>query len=203
MAKHVVRIEKGDGKILGSGFFVAPGWALTCAHVVADLDDVELLPVAGGERLLAHVEARSTPPPPGWQSNLRPFPDLALLSFAGGRGHHCALLATAQPGQVYDCHTWGYARRETGVEPVGSPASFSFQGVEGDGFFALKADVVRPGISGGPLVCPDRRAVTGVMTGTRDPRAPLGGWAAPISALRHVGPGVPDVLSRWERASWR
>jgi S1-C subfamily serine protease len=70
LARHVVRIDTSDGGIRGSGFFVAPGWVLTCAHVVERLQDVVLVPSAGGEPLGALVMARSSEPPPGWKSSL-------------------------------------------------------------------------------------------------------------------------------------
>lgn len=110
----------------------------------------------------------------------------------------------------------GYAERESSVAPTGSPASFRFEGVEGDDLLKLKAGQAGPGLSGAPLVCPGRRAVVGVMTMTRDKGEALGGWAAPISALLTGGPGVPDDLAvlgseilranraavRRDRASW-
>ena len=194
LARHVVRIHTTHGKIRGTGFFAAPGWVLTCAHVVKDLQDVVLVPAGGGGSLLAMVVARSQEPPRGWMSALWPFPDLALLSYSGGLDWHCVLLEATLPGQNVDCHAWGYPRREERVDPVGDPASFRFIGESGDGYLSLKADVVRPGISGAPLVCPDRRAVVAVMSGTRDPRMAVGGWATPISALVTGGPGVPEQL---------
>ena len=37
LRRFVVRVEDGQGKILGTGFYAAPGWVVTCAHVVSDL----------------------------------------------------------------------------------------------------------------------------------------------------------------------
>ena len=79
-------------------------------------------------------------------------------------------------------------------EPAGSPASFRFEGVEGDGFFRLKAGQAAPGLSGSPLMCPSRRAVVGVVAVSRDTRSDLGGWAAPVSALFRGGDGMPAGL---------
>jgi tetratricopeptide (TPR) repeat protein len=194
LARYVVRIDTSDGKPRGSGFFVAPGWVLTCAHVVEGLQDVVLVPAIGGQPLGGTVAARSQDPPARWKSSLWPFPDLALVSFASGPNQACVLLDVGPPGQDRDCLAWGYARRESTVDPVGSPAALRYVGAEGDGYLTFKADVVLPGMSGAPLVCPDRRAVVGVVTGTRNRQAAMGGWAAPIGVLTNGGPGIPDEL---------
>jgi Trypsin-like peptidase domain len=184
LRRFVVRISSVDGSVLGSGFFVAPGWVLTCAHVVRDATVV----AAGDARW--EVVARSLPPAgPG---ALWPFPDLALLRASSAADHPCAPLYPGDPAGGVECYSWGYARREQGVDPVGSPASFSFEGVEADGFLRLKAGQASPGLSGAPLVCPVRRAVVGVITATRDAGSDLGGWAAPASALTSLG--MPDDL---------
>jgi tetratricopeptide (TPR) repeat protein len=179
LCRFVVRISSVDGPVLGSGFFVAPGWVLTCAHVVRDAAKV----AAGGAR--CEVVARSSPP--AGASALWPFPDLALLRATSKANHPCAPLYAGDPAGGVECHAWGYARREQGVDPAGSPASFGFEGVEADGFLRLKAGQASPGLSGAPLVCPVRRAVVGVVTATRDAGSDLGGWATPASALTAIG----------------
>ncbi|QKW16805.1 trypsin-like peptidase domain-containing protein [Verrucosispora sp. NA02020] len=207
LRRHVVRVEHvEDRAVRGAGFFVAPGWVLTAAHVVYDdasgvaLDRVVVVPADGGvgvAAVVADVGARSVPPV---DTALWPFPDLALLRLrhtaAWVDTHPCVWLAGGQPldGQ---CHAFGFPPREEGVKPVGAPASFAFEGVTGDEFFQLKAGQAVPGLSGAPLVCPTRRAVVGVVTATRDRYSDLGGWAAPISALLSGGPGVPDDLTAY------
>lgn len=47
-------------------------------------------------------------------------------------------------------------------------------------------------------MCPEQRAVVGIMTITRDKRDALGGWASPISALLTGGPGAPNDLAALE-----
>jgi tetratricopeptide (TPR) repeat protein len=191
LRQFVVRISSVDGPVLGSGFFVAPGWVLTCAHVVRDTAVV----AAGGARW--EVAARSAPPTGA--SALWPFPDLALLRAASEADHLCAPLYPGDPAGGVECYSWGYARREQGVDPAGSPASFGFEGVEADGFLRLKAGQASPGLSGAPLVCPVRRAVVGIITATRDAGSDLGGWAAPASALTALG--VPEDLWTRNRAA--
>ncbi|MET7803150.1 tetratricopeptide repeat protein [Micromonospora chersina] len=206
LRRYVVRVARADsGAVLGTGFFVAPGWVLTAAHVVydglgrAELGHVVVVPAdggVGGDPVVADVAARSAPPA---GAALWPYPDLALLRLhdtaAWVRTHPCVWLDDGQP--LGQCHAFGFPPREDGVAPPGAPASFVFEGVTGDEFFQLKAGQAAPGLSGAPLVCPARRAVVGVVTATRDRYSDLGGWAAPISALLSGGPGVPDDLAAY------
>ncbi|GIJ79840.1 Tetratricopeptide repeat-containing protein [Micromonospora phaseoli] len=203
LRRHVVRVSDTDGALLGSGFFIAPGWVATAAHVVFDHgrrifhDEVQVTPAAGdvGDApVAAEVTAHSDPPQ---RTTLWPFPDLALLRLRPDRSwvdrHPCVWAANGEPlGD--DCHAYGFPPREMNAPSPGAPARFTFEGVDGDGFFRLKAGQAAPGLSGAPLLCPSRRAVVGVMTGTRGRDGDLGGWAAPISALLGELPGVPRSL---------
>lgn len=192
LAELVVRIDRTDDKPLGTGFFVAPGWVLTCAHVVSGLDEVSVAPHAGGGPLRAEVRARSAAPPKS--RKLWPFPDLALVELSDPFQHRCVLLEDVDPGDEQELVAWGYAGWEDEVVPQGSAAKLQFLGREGDGFLGLKGDVVRGGLSGSPLVCPQRRAVVGVVTATRGPARNLGGWASPVGALKG-GPEIDDRLA--------
>jgi len=179
MRRFVVRISAPG--TTGTGFFAAPGWVVTCAHVVKELPVVTVAPAdpqVNTGSVTWQVVARSALPPAGWRSAFWPYPDLAVLRADGDVDHPCPLLEARDPAGDRDCHAWGYARREDGVAPVGSPASFGFEGVEDDGFLRLKAGQAAPGLSGAPLVCPSRRAVVGVIAVTRDAGTDLGGWAA-------------------------
>ncbi|MFF3691019.1 phosphopantetheine-binding protein [Streptomyces sp. NPDC002187] len=196
LRRHVVRIVDGSGATLGTGFFVTHGRVLTAAHVVAAEREVVVIadPEVHDRPFNAVVLARSADPA---GAALWPFPDLAVLRLGPGPvpDHPCVPLAAEDPGTETECHAWGFARREYGLTPVGSPASFRFEGVEGDGYFRLKAGQASPGLSGAPLLCPSRRAVVGVVTASRNVESDLGGWAAPVAALLRGGPGVPGELA--------
>jgi hypothetical protein len=192
LRRHVVRVDAVYGTILGTGLLVAPGLMLTCAHVVKGRSEVTVAPFAAEEGLLAVVQERS-PDPVGPTEVVWPFPDLAILRYDGEPIGYYALLSTDPPGQRQDCSAWGYALRKQGIEPSGDPAAFRFSGVAGDDYLSLKADVARPGLSGAPLVCPARRAVTGLVAATRDRENPVGGWASPIAGLVH--PAAPAALA--------
>ncbi|MGH3797093.1 MAG: S1 family peptidase [Pseudonocardiaceae bacterium] len=207
LRRFVVRIVDPDGAAsLGSGVLVAPGWVLTCAHVVEGLDVVRVLPdrgaaAHGGEMppwVRAQVRARSDAPRASSQSAFWPFPDLALLELDGWTGHVCAPLTTDEPVRAGEPHAWGFGRREEGVDTPGTAASFGYVGVDGDGYLQLKAGDAPPGLSGAPLVCPQRRAVVGLMSVSRRTEDARGGWASPVTGLIG-GPGVPDELARFGR----
>ncbi|MEV4808759.1 tetratricopeptide repeat protein [Micromonospora avicenniae] len=202
LRRHVVRVDALAGGLLGSGFFIAPGWVVTAAHVLfdrarGDFHKVVVTPAAGdvGEVAVRADVVASSDVPDG--TALWPFPDLALLRLHDSEPwvsrHPCVWAANGEPlGD--DCHAYGFPPRELRGPSYGAPARFAFEGVDGDGFFRLKLGQAAPGLSGAPLLCPTRRAVVGVMTGTRDRSSDLGGWAAPISALLGEMPGVPDEL---------
>jgi hypothetical protein len=197
LRRFIVRIDSADGVPLGTGFFAAPGWAITCAHVVGQRRTVKVVPADSHNDLGKtswEVAARSELPPADWNSAFWPFPDLALLRADSDVEHLCPLLEPLDPTGDHYCHTWGYAQIEDGVSPHGSPGSFRFEGVDGSGFLQLKAGNVSPGLSGAPLVCPARRAIVGVVAVSRDRFSDAGGWATPISALTG-GDGVPEPLA--------
>ncbi|MCW3840027.1 tetratricopeptide repeat protein [Micromonospora yasonensis] len=208
LRRHVVRVDGVAGELLGSGFFIAPGWVVTAAHVVFDQgrgtfrELVGVTPAAGdvGDVAVQAEVVACSDPPDG--TTLWPFPDLALLRLHDTQPwvdrHPCVWAAKGEPlGD--DCHAYGFPPRERNAPSYGAPARFTFEGVDGDGFFRLKLGQAAPGLSGAPLLCPTRRAVVGVMTGTRDRSGDLGGWAAPISALLGEVPGVPEELVSYGR----
>jgi hypothetical protein len=196
LRRRVVRIDRADdGRFLGTGFFVAPGWVLTCAHVVGAESLVTVVADASvhDAALTAVIVARSAE---GVTGELWPFPDLALMQLTSEIEHPCVHLVDDDPDGVEDIHAWGFPQHgESYSHPSGSPASFQFEGVDGNGFLQLKAGQAVPGLSGAPLVCPRHRGVVGVIQATRGRDTELGGWASPVSALLSGGAGVPRGLA--------
>jgi tetratricopeptide (TPR) repeat protein len=201
LRRHTVRIAHPDGRLLGSGFFAAPGWVLTAAHVVTTGDGaLELVtvtpsdPAVGTAGVPATVEVRSgeTSETPVW-----PFPDVAILQLRPEaewvERHPCVWLAERDPSGA--CHAYGYPQREDGVDPPGGPALFKYEGRTGDGYLQLSSGQAVRGLSGAPLVCPAQRGVVGIMVSTRDEYRALGGLAAPVFDLNGEFPGVPAALS--------
>lgn len=189
LARRIVRVETGDGdgrpgRVLGTGFFVAPGWVLTCAHVVGGAVSVQVRAdwSVASSPLPGRVAAASAVPVSG--GGLWPFPDLALIELVGRVPDHPVVwLDETGPAGGRDVLAWGFAPRSPGEDPAGAAAAFGFEGIDGDGFLRLKAGQAARGLSGPPLVCPARRAVVGVVAASRDPASDLGGWASPVAGL--------------------
>jgi hypothetical protein len=122
LRRFVVRIGTPDGAATqGSGVLIAPGWALTCAHVVAGLDAVRVVPDRGAaldgaapEWVEAQVGARSETSDPASASAFWPFPDLALLELDRWTDHVCAPLTKDKPVGASEPHAWGFGRRRRG-----------------------------------------------------------------------------------------
>jgi S1-C subfamily serine protease len=84
LRRCTVRVEQGQGH--GTGFFVAPGLVVTCAHVV-ETTDSQTTPVPiywQGQTYRAHIE----------KIFASPYPDLALLR-TELQEHPCVYLHTA------------------------------------------------------------------------------------------------------------
>jgi len=103
-----------SGASQGTGFFVAPGRILTCAHVVEDMRD-RAAPI--------DIEWDGKPYPAtilGYRA--KPYPDLALLSVELG-AHPCVYLDGAI--EVGDpLYSWGY----TDQYRNGDSATFEYEG---------------------------------------------------------------------------
>jgi Trypsin-like peptidase domain len=195
LCRYVVRVESEAGRILGTGFFVAPSWVLTCAHVVGEAKKVKVVPDRSicPATLSASIDAAS--PSPSHSSGLWPFPDLALLHLDERLNHPCALLDVEGPVAGGEWLAWGYSQREHGIPPQGSSASFRLEGPEGDGYLKLKGGEAALGLSGAPLVCPRRRAVVGVVVASRQLRSDLGGYATPVASLLCSTKGMPADIA--------
>ena len=199
LRRAVVRIDVG-GDFRGTGFFVAPGEVLTCAHVVHGSAEVEL----SNESWRGPAEVVAVlPSEPGHEpdASFYPFPDLALLRTAEVPVEiPCVRLDPADPvsGQAADVlHVYGYSEGE--YEPgtvTAGPAAVECAGrLEGVGLQALKLghDQILPGYSGSPALNLRTGSVCGMVDSTRDAGADLGGFAIPVSTIVEC---FPDLLAR-------
>ncbi|MFF5860644.1 trypsin-like peptidase domain-containing protein [Streptomyces sp. NPDC012751] len=202
----------------GSGFLVAPGWVLTCAHVLVHADgrrrgtgDGEELGVVHGGRTYrarlayhlagptAEVQARWTDgaEEPSVPSALAIRPDLALVRLVEEiPGQPCVWLTDRSGVPVAGAHLFG---RQDGASPGAEHWNTSCRlvGQEHEQLL-LDADARVPrGVSGGPLVDLELGEVSGVIKARSDTGTTV--LAVPVSALRalapaHHVPGAPDDL---------
>jgi tetratricopeptide (TPR) repeat protein len=196
-----VRVRRQEGGS-GSGVLVAPGWVLTCAHVVRSDSDVlvGLHPEArsGGsyaeaDRSVTGTVTHSSPtrsdhsPSAFW-----PFPDLALVRIPH-EDHIFAPLSEVPFGSVSDgIHAWGFGLREDDRTSPGVPGQYQWAGQDGDGMLQLQAGHAPRGISGAPIVS-TTGGVFGLISVSRDPNDAHGGWASPVIALSSLAPRVDDA----------
>lgn len=157
----------------GTGFFVAPGKILTCAHVVREIPTQEIQ-INWRDKTLQPISVDVN-------ENL----DLALLKIEL-TDHPCVYLdREATPGDYF--YSYGYP------EPLekrdGASIRVEYEGTaDNEGVFTIKGENVRPGFSGAPLlnqrtlkVCALIKSERSLETG-RVLRA-LGGYAIPLDKV--------------------
>ena len=155
----LVQIDSTDGRPAGSGFFVAPGYVLTCSHVVKRRAQSPVTGQWHGAPWSGTVVYASPPPPPGKDdedseddtSTIWPEPDLAVIHLEGGITHPCVRLSPRET--------------EEGLQVVAAGRRQPFGDVPGDFFSAtmeytgkflylmrLKNEKFGRGMSGGPVL---------------------------------------------------
>lgn len=172
----------------GSGFFVAPNWVLTCAHVALQGEGGEVGVSFEGGSARGRVEWAE---PARRDSGLLPAPDLALIRLLQPTSHACCWLSprTIRAHGGERVAYFGY------TEIAGTTGAFdgrcTIKGeFGGDGTLRLgNEDEMPAGLSGGPLVDIERGEVIGVVKGRRSERD--GGLGTSIAQLRRIGsPGA-------------
>ena len=193
----VVSIKDDMGAFRGTGFFVAPGTVVTCAHIVHGASDIEV--VWRDHRAPAVVTAAAPPLGSLAAPESYPLPDLAVLDLgddACSWDHPCARLTVDQPlvtGSAEALYLAGYTV-EHAASPVLTGVSTEFESLvseQGHTFYMLKRGDLLPGFSGSPLLNMRTGSVAGVVVRWRTSRSALGGFAMPTQA---AATAFPDVL---------
>jgi hypothetical protein len=195
-------LQGPGGSFLGSGFFIAPSWVLTCAHVAMQGEGREVSVVfdAGrgrGETSVTGTVAAALPEAPrgvgaafpygasrGW-----PAPDLALIRL-GRPVDHASVYVSERPAAFFGGEQVYYAGwTEVGGELKRLSGQCVVQGTVGgwgdpDEQMRLGGDVLPPGVSGGPAVDPVRGEVVGVLKSQL--AGGLGGTSVGVERLRFL-----------------
>ncbi|MCZ7416584.1 VMAP-C domain-containing protein [Streptomyces sp. WMMC897] len=192
----------------GSGFFVAPTYLLTCAHVLDQGGgEVWTRPEAvgvtwAGGRAAGTVRLALPVPEPGGGRTLSgwPAPDLALVEVPEATDVECVWLSDRAvfEGSRVSLHGWSLV---TGTRAY-RPAAGEVSGLDGP-LLLLRGERPVEGTSGGPLVDTVRGEVIGVCK-ARDESDPTAGVAVPVTALHalHDLPGgglLAQVLAAHDR----
>ena len=165
----------------GTGFFVAPEWILTCAHVVQEVG--QPVQVWWQKRELEAVVERSLPDPY----------DLALLKVTQPIDVNppCVYLDAAIQSRD-PLYLFGYPDQDFAN---GCPVTFHCEGLTGDEPALIKFALgqVRPGMSGAPLLNQRTGKVCGIVKFTRDRSFDLGGGAIPVRAILEQFPELVEL----------
>lgn len=169
LVRSTAKVEVNGGMESGAGFFVAPGYLLTCAHVVAGANQGQgtIKIVWNRQKYSASIE----------QITDKAHPDLALLKIEGISNHPCVYLATDVQLQD-DLYTYGYPEGPTNGDSIIS----EYIGPTGESevLLTLAWSNVRPGFSGSPLLNLRTGAVCGLVKRTMGEGTVLGGRGVPI-----------------------
>lgn len=185
------------GPTWGSGFFIAPGWVLTCAHVVGEGGaavrlrgrEVGITFSSGTGGATGTVTGRVECVLPERLEERRPglralwdLPDLALLRVLAPVSHACVWLTDRSRPRFDEVAYFGC------TEDLGTPEitgrTTRLRGTAGNGA-AIRLggeDEIDPGMSGGPVVDLARGEVVGVLKARRHTGG--GGLAVSIVQLR-------------------
>ena len=118
----VVQVQ---GASLGTGWWAAPGYVVTCAHV-AGFTGEQAQVTWKGQRLDGTVLDASSPP---HHSGLWPYPDLAIVKIERPPTHPCARLEDQLPAYHAELRAVGFSR-EYGDSPELTDAAFASMGIQ-------------------------------------------------------------------------
>ncbi|NUW41343.1 S1 family peptidase [Nonomuraea rhodomycinica] len=189
------RLVLVNSTVGGTGFLVAPGAVLTCAHVV-DEPIGEIVEVRHlGVVLDAEVESRF--PAAAGEDAFYPYPDLCLLRIRDYEQHPCVVLDERIPVIDQRLYTRGYTTTFSPM-PSEEPSTFTYEGlhdVAGGQLLKLMAGDAVAGMSGSPLLDLAGGAVAGVVKTSRGERG--GGWGIPVRAAFAAMPGLKEANARY------
>jgi HEAT repeat protein len=195
-----VKLTLPGGRGWGTGFWVAPGQIVTCAHLFKGLPLETTVAVTWRGRSLL----------PGRVTQLWQGEDLAQVQcdLPEDMAVPCVQLGQGvQPGD--ELYFFGYPDQDF---PQGCPVTVRCEGLTGDQppLIKFKQRQIRSGMSGSPLLNLRTGQVCGVVKFTRDRGSDLGGGAIPASTLWAQLPELQPLqvafhqgCDRWAQAAQR
>ncbi|QMS90198.1 serine protease [Nostoc edaphicum CCNP1411] len=178
----------------GTGFFVAPNWILTCAHVVESAKDnpVQVFWKAENQNYTAKV------------TQLCKYPlDLALLQlYEDCLDHPCVELDDTKPNTNDDLYIFGYPKNSEVDYSLGDSASFKYEGISFKQdiiLYKLKQGQVISGFSGSPLLNLLTGKVCGIVHLSRDEGNDLGGRAVSAQVIVQHFPEIASLNKQFHQ----
>jgi hypothetical protein len=194
LQRCTVRLNLADSQ--GTGFFVAAGYILTCAHVVASARDkdnpVQVFWKSENRNYTARVE----------KSYEYPI-DLALLELEGDNFNHpCVELDGTEPNLNDDLYIFGYPKDGETDYSQGDSASFKYEGrsyKDNILLYKLKQGQVKSGFSGSPLMKSPTGKVCGIVHLSRDKSTDLGGRAVSAEVILQKFPEIAQLNKQFHQ----
>ncbi len=177
----------------GTGFFVAPGLILTCAHVVKKANGQPVQVRWQNQENWAEATVEKSLPDPY---------DLALLRVTLLTGAHpCVYLDEAVQSRD-PLYLFGYPDQDF---PNGCPVTAVCEGYTGDipPLIKFSQGQVRPGMSGSPLLNQRTGKVCGIVKFTRDRSVDLGGGAIPTQVILAQFLELRELQQQWHQGDRR
>jgi hypothetical protein len=181
-----------DGGPRGTAFFVAPGYAVTAAHLVG----VEGVPVQLSEGTCTwHGRVTDVRPPFAGAADCTqtyPAPDMALITIDDGPEHACARLGPHRMGTRVMAR--GYTRTFDHQAVTAETETFRLTGTletldPGCTLLKLGLGEVTKGMSGAPVLECSTGHVIGMLRTSRQLGSSLGGWVVPADLIQQLWPG--------------
>jgi S1-C subfamily serine protease len=203
-----------DERPRGTAFFIAPGWAVTAAHVVDGAEGTNVQLSEAPHIWSGHV-ADVHPPSDNVIAGTSPYPapDVALVRIDEGPAHACALLGQRLPHIRTSVMARGYTETYNPDAVTEETETFKLTGslaTEDPGCTLLKLGEgeVTKGMSGAPVLDLTTGEVIGMLRTSRQLKSNLGGWVVPANVIRTLWPEQASQGDRfhqedphWQRAA--
>jgi WD40 repeat protein len=191
-----VKITVPDQLSRGTGFFVAPGLILTCAHVVEQAADSQVtIHYSAQESALSAIVKKTA-----YDGKTL---DLALVELSEPLLDHPCVLLDEEPVTIgQKLYSYGYSES---YKDNGAPVCPVNEGLTGDKppLLKLQKAQIEKGISGAALLNLKTYKVCGVIKETRSVRSDLGGLAIPTSVILAQFPELQNLLKEFHRRDHR
>ncbi|HSV64510.1 MAG TPA: serine protease [Mycobacteriales bacterium] len=180
----VTRTANGVQHRSGTGFFVAPGQVVTCAHVVPQVPGGSYAVAYDGTEHPAEVHVRE---PANAEEKVYSYPDVALLAVPVADHPSVPLGGEALPENgrelfAYGCPLladgpfWDHMTMTSEGERAGSPDP-------AHRFVKTSRGQVRGGASGAGVIDVSAGPLVGMLKASRDPRQDLGAVLVPTATI--------------------
>lgn len=198
LASCSARLDTAAGP-QGTAFFVAPGYAVTAAHVISGAEGLAVR-LSEGTRSWNGRVIDVCPPLADESASQSPYPapDIALIKIDDGPEHACALLGRQLPVAGVWVTARGHTRTFDQLAVTAETESFRLSGVletpdPGCTLLKLGLGEVTHGMSGAPVLDLSTGYVVGMLRTSRKLGSNLGGWVVPAGLIRRLWPHEVDV----------